>query len=167
MGGSFYMIDLPAGVKRGEISQQRIAYWWSRLKGFDKLFTDSLYLDEHAFYLNCLDPDNEVFETEGGLIAFDHIQEGLKARGHLSFWDHKLSAKKELFKDVLIWMFITHDLFRIEAVIPENARVLRHFLTRRMGFRLEGTLRDDWWKDGQLINRHILSILRSEVSDGR
>lgn len=166
------MIDLPKGVWIPKITRDKLDEWWEKLKDFDKIFTDHNMLDVEAFYWNCLNSNrpgtkNWILETETGLVGFDYVENGLKARAHLSFWDCKLSSKTEMLRGILVWLFLTEDLHRVWAEIPVNARALRRFLVNKLNFKHEGTLRNDWLHKGQLIDRDVFSIIRTEVLDGK
>ena len=153
---------LPEGVWHKTLSKESLLELWDRVKGFDRLFSDSTRGDPTSFWKNLLS-DCIVLETEGGILTLRNIQEHLSGEAHLIFWDCKLSPKTELVRECLVWAFTTFDLQRIGTSIPVYAKALRRFLTDRLGFQIEGRLRNNAFFDGVLIDTLILSILREEI----
>lgn len=156
--------QLPEGVKYAVLTKEKVHYWWSKLKNFDKLFNDDTYYDEINFFNKMFHENTHILEVaDNGIIVFDNVVEGLKAQAHVSFWDFKLSARTQLLRDCLIWAILEFNLHRIEILIPEFSRALRRFVERRLKFQYEGRLRETMWYKGQLVDIIILSILRREV----
>ncbi len=163
-GLSLTLIKLPENVRFCSLSKDKILHLWNKLKHFDKLFTDDTVYDEVSFTANLASKNSVTLEVaDNGIIVYNNIVEGTKARVHVSFWDYKLSARKELLRDCLIWGILQFDLHRIEIVIPEFSRALRRFAEKRMGFKFEGRIRKTMWYKGQLTDMILLSILREEV----
>ncbi len=107
--------------------------------------------------------DTIVLENEGGIIIITKIDPGLKATFHPVFWDHKLSARIEDLKDVLVWVFLYFNLERVETQIAPYAKAAIRFIEKKMGFIYEGTLRSFVRKNDSPMDMKIYSILRGEV----
>ena len=106
-----------------------------------------------------------VLEMEGGIILLTHIMPGIRCEVHVVFWDHKLSARKEVLDELLMWTFLTFDLFRIETFVASYARALMRFIEKKMGFVYEGTMRHRVLHKGMPTDLKVYSILREEVLD--
>lgn len=62
---------------------------------------------------------------------------------------------------VIQYLFDQHDINRVEIRCEtDNAASIQ--VARRLGFQLEGTLRQAAWKDGCFVNLHLFSLLRSQ-----
>jgi hypothetical protein len=155
---------LPNDVKLFQSTPERAKELWEKLRGFDRLFSDATSGDFVAFYRKITDPDAVILETDGGIMMLNNFDKDNNcAQVHASFWDKKLSQRKDLLKNCLVWSFLTCDLYRIGAYIPEYARALRRFLERKLNFSYEGRLRKRLWYKGNLVDVIALSILREEV----
>lgn len=157
---------LPEGVSLLRLTSEKLRELWEKLKDFDRLYTDTTHGDELSFYKKLMAGDMIVFETEGGIMILDHLTEHEFAQVHVSFWDRKLSEKSELIRGTMKWCFETFGLERLEALIPEFSKALSRFLTKRMGFSYEGTLRKRLLYHGEFKDILIYSILREEALNG-
>lgn len=155
---------LPDEVEFVELTQDKVDFYWEKLKPYPHIFSDSTFNPESFSKWMC-SKRSYILETKGGIMVLDNIVEGLRGEVHAEFWDHKLSAKRDIFEKCLIWAFITFDLYRLEARIPEFCRALKRIMEKRLGFTFEGRLRDSYWYKGNLTDVNILSILRREVLD--
>jgi hypothetical protein len=155
--------ELPDGARLCTISKEKINYFWDKLKAFDRLFSDLTQWDEVEFFRKMYSDDTILIETEGGILSLTDKCNGLYARIHASFWDHKLSTKVDMFKQCLIWAFLEYDLYRLEALIPEFSRALARFLTHKLKFQPEGRLRNRMMYNGQLCDMKMFSLLREEM----
>jgi len=157
---------LPEGVSLLRLTEDKLKDLWERLKDFDRLYTDSTHGDEVGFYQKLMSGDMVVFEIEGGIMILDHITHHEFAQVHVSFWDRKLSTKTDLIKATMRWCFETFGFERLEALIPEFSKALSRFLTKRMGFSYEGTLRKRLLYHGEFKDILVYSILREEAMNG-
>lgn len=160
------MIKLPEGLRIGVYSREKLMALWYKLRQYDSLFADDDTRDPEVFANQVLALDTLVLEADNGIIILRKIREGLRGEVHLSFWDHKLSARRQLFQDALVWAFINYDLYRIETFVADYARAVRRFLENRMNFKHEGVMRHRVWHQGRLLDMHVYSILREEVLNG-
>lgn len=158
-------MELPNGVRFVTLSKPKLKDLWLKLMPFDRLFQDKMRGDEEAFVREMLSETCIILETDGGIFILNNIIEGLKAEAHLSFWDRKLSARKDLIKECLVWCFLVYNLRRIEVRSPEYAHHVHKFLVKRLGFTEEGIMRKCMWFKGNLTDMHLFSILVEEVGN--
>lgn len=159
-------IPLPGGVKLLTANPWKLKEIWDRIKGYDSIFGNDYMRSEVTYMGQFLQPDTVVLEMAGGIILLTHIVHGLRCEVHFIFWDHKLSPKRELFNELLIWTFLTFDLYRIETFVASYARSVMRFVEKKMGFTYEGTMRNRIIHRGVPANLKVYSILREEVLDG-
>lgn len=157
------MIPLPEGVRIGSYNQEKLAEVWLKLRGYNARFGEDDMRDPEIFLKQFLAQDAVILEHDLGIMFLQKIRPGLRAEVHVSFWDHKLSAHKDLFQMCLIWAFATFELERIETYIGSHERAVRKFIEKRMGFTHEGTLRSYVKHDGRFIDVEVYSILKGEV----
>jgi hypothetical protein len=157
------MIDLPAGVKLMVFSREKMLELWNNLKPFDSIFTDEDMKNPDVFLNNLLAQDSVTLEMDGGVVIIKRIVPGHKAEFHATFWDKKLSPRKDLLKACLVWCFATFSLERVETWVAGYAKAVRRFLEDRLGFRHEGTLRSYARNRGRLVDIHVYGMLRGEL----
>lgn len=158
-------MDLPQTVKLSSLSEAKINAFWEILRQFPSTFADGTK-DPENFAARLMAKDSLVFEIEGGIVLVEAIRPGLMAEFHATVWDHKLSAKTEALRELLLWLFIQLRLERLETYVASYARPVRRFLVDRLGFTHEGTLRKAFRNNGQLYDLGVYSILREEVFHG-
>lgn len=156
---------LPKGVRLYRLTAERAVTLWDTLKGYDVLWPDSARGDLVGWVQYCMAPTTLFLEGEDGksFYTLSQIKEGLSARVHAVFYDHKLAPRAPLVRELLTWAMFEFDLYRLEAMVPDFSRALRRFLQRDLHFRLEGVMRDTFWWKGSLHDTVMLSILREEV----
>lgn len=157
------MNNLPGDFKLVTFSPEKLDSIWEKIKGFDSIFVDDRMAKKEVYLKQFVKRDTIVLENDGGIIIITKIDPGLKATFHPVFWDHKLSARKEDLKDVLIWTFLYFNLERIETQIAPYAKAAIRFIEKKMGFSYEGTLRSYVRKNNNPMNMKVYSILRGEV----
>lgn len=159
-------MDLPQRVKFATLTSEGIHNLWEVLRQFPTTFADGTK-DPENFANRLLASDSMVFIIDnGGIVLIEGIIPGFKAEFHATFWDRKLSSRKDVLKDLVIWLFIVLQLERLETTVVSYAKAVRRFLTDRLGFTHEGTLRRAFRNNGLLHDLHIYSILREEVFHG-
>lgn len=158
-------MDLPQGINMLVLDRAKIQNLWEIVRKYPSTFADGTK-DPETFAERLLASDSLVFELEGGLVLVEKIVPGLKAQFHATFWDQKLSSRKEILQELLVWVFLTFHLERLETFVVSYARAVRRFLQDKLHFKHEGTLRNTFWNQGQLYSMDIYSILKSEVLNG-
>lgn len=158
-------LPLPDGAWYATFDKKRLEELWETFAPYDNLFADDNMRDPDVFGKQLTDFRTICIEHEGGLLLLQRMLPGLRAEVHFMEWDKKMSTHAELFKECLLWAFLSFDLERIETFIAEYARAVRRFVEERLGFRYEGTMRKRVRHNGELIDMKIYSKLRSEVLD--
>lgn len=159
------MIPLPTGVRLATFDEEVIKDLWLKIKGFDNLFGEEDMKNPDHFLQVFLAADSVTFWVEdGGFVLLKNIKPGQKAEFHACFWDRHLSSRLALLKALMGWIFLEFDLKRLESYVAAYAGAARRFLVEKLGFTLEGTLRQAWLHQGRLIDINVLGILKSEVS---
>lgn len=156
---------LPPEVRLYSLTQDRAVDMWESLKTYDALWPDETRGDVVSWVEFCLKPSTVFIEEVGGraMYILSDIREGLKARIHAVFHDHKLRYRVDTMKRLLAWAMFEFDLYRLEARIPTTSHALRRLLQHDLHFKYEGLMRDDHWFGGHLGSTVVLSILRDEV----
>jgi hypothetical protein len=157
------MDNLPGDFKLVTFSEEKLNYIWDKIKDFDTIFVDDRMSKKEVYLKQFAKHDTIVLENDGGIIIITKIDPGLKATFHPVFWDHKLSARYEDLRDVLVWVFLYFKLERVETQIAPYAKAAIRFIEKKMGFTYEGTLRSYVRRHGNPMDMKVYSILREEV----
>jgi len=108
-----------------------------------------------------------VVEEKGtavGIMYFQLVDN--KADGHLLFFDRKPAEKKELVRFFCKFLFdAMPELNKITASVPVIYHSTRR-LAQKVGFRYEGTLRQDVKIGGKLVDVDLFGLLRHEANYG-
>lgn len=156
-------LPLPDGVWYATFNKKRIEELWDFFKGYDNLFADDNMRDPEIFFKQLIDYRTICLEYEGGLLLLQRLIPALRAEVHFLSWDHKMSAYSDLFKECLLWAFLSFDLERIETFVAKYAKSVQRFVEERLGFKYEGTFRKRVRHQGELIDMKIYSKLREEA----
>ena len=156
-------LTLPEGLHHAAFDQKSLWHLWERIAPFDELFADDKMKDPSVFFKRLLRHDTIVLLFEEGFFYLTNMQIGLRGEAHFCVFDHKLSARMQLFKDALLWAFLEFDLHRIETYVAEYAKAVKRFITKSLGFKSEGVMRKRVFHKGRLLDMEIFSILREEV----
>jgi len=157
------MDNVPGDFKLLTFSTEKLDYIWEKIKDFDSIFVDDRMSKRDVYLKQFVKRDTIVLENKGGIIIITKIDPGLKATFHPVFWDHKLSARYEELKDVLVWVFLYFNLERVDTQIAPYAKGAMRFIEKKMGFTYEGTLRSFVKKNNSPMDMKVYSILRGEV----
>ncbi len=158
------MIELPEGAKIATFTIPKLISLWKKAKVYSSIFTDEM-LDGgvHLFCEMLLNKNTVTVEIKGGLLILQNIIHGLRGEVHFILWDSKLSSKAMLMKELLLWAFLSFELERIETFVASYARAIMRFLERKLGFQMEGVMRNRVRNKGELTDLYVYSILKSEV----
>jgi hypothetical protein len=154
--------DLPEGLKLATFNREKLVNLWEIVRQFPSTFADGSKNPE-IFINRLLAEDSIVFETSGGIILIEKLKPKVSAEFHATFWDHKLSPRTKMLKDLIIWLFMVFELERLETYVASYARAVRRFLVDKLHFVFEGRLRNAFKNQGNLHDLEIYSILKSEV----
>jgi len=97
-----------------------------------------------------------------GLLSASNIIPHHMAEVHCVFWDRSFQGRDGTARDLLKHFFKEFDLKRVSAFIPEMNRPACKF-AKRIGMRLEGTLRRAALYQGQYIDMMAFGMLREEA----
>lgn len=79
--------------------------------------------------------------------------------GNKKYWSKGLAS--EAYQLALEYMFKERNMHRIMAVILENNKASLK-MHQKVGYQIEGLMRNSIYKNGQWQNQYILSILKNE-----
>ncbi|MED5579110.1 MAG: GNAT family protein [Nitrospinota bacterium] len=82
--------------------------------------------------------------------------------GETSLWGENLGTN--ILKEVLKLGFDSMGLRKINSDYLEP-NIASQKIHEQNGFKIEGTLRKDCWREGKWVNRKLLSLLREEYKD--
>ena len=156
------MIPLPEGVEFGSFTKEGLRKIWEELSLFDPLFADKEMKRVEVFLDEFLSEKSIILQNKEGFVLLRNIEEGLKGEVYFSFFDRKLSGKEEVFREMILWFFLTYNLKRIESFLPSYAKAVMRFF-ERVGFKLEGVLRDRIFHKDLLLDSYVYGILLEEV----
>lgn len=115
---------------------------------------------------------NDRTDEQVGLIFINELAFSItrnrytQALFHAIMWDGKAGVRRELGKRFLIWLFDRFGFHRLQAEIPLKFGGAIRTL-QRMGFKMEGTLREARQFDGEWYNVLVLGLLDHEVRNER
>lgn len=123
---------------------------------------------EHVqeFTLHLLHRQDSWFVEAGdlGLFYCTDIVPGLDAQFHMIFWDQRLTAdRREAAKLVLSAAQKLFNLRRITCVVVESNVPLCKTM-RKIGFTIEGIIRQSRIVSGEFQNTHIYGLLKEEMT---
>lgn len=145
---------------------QYLSRLWLKLQEYPTLFSDatrgdirnwiSLIRDESWTWWEVLEKNVLV-----GIMYFQVLDD--KADIHIAFFDRKPAEKKELVKFFCKFLFDgLPQLNKITAAIPAIYYATWR-LAKAVGFRWEGSLREDAVFEGRRVDVHLYGLLRSEA----
>jgi RimJ/RimL family protein N-acetyltransferase len=153
-------------IKELPYDVMHLAALWLKLKEFPTLFSDSTRGDIQN-WISMIRDDSwvwyEVMEKEKlvGIIYFQLVDD--KADIHIAFFDRKPAEKKELVKFFCKFLFDgLPQLHKITAAIP-SIYFATWRLAKAVGFKWEGTLREDAVFEGRRIDVNLYGLLRNEA----
>ena len=160
-------IEMPEGVKYLELTPEKIQTLWASYNGIRGL-CDDYNKDRFDLFLARLQNKNNIWleTTDGkGVLYLTEVIPNLSASAHFIFWDQKLRGRESFILDVLHWVMHAVNLQKINAFIPQYARVAIHF-AKKLGFQYEGMLRRASYSNNKVFNMVILGMIKEEVDDG-
>ncbi|WP_442598504.1 GNAT family N-acetyltransferase [Neobacillus sp. D3-1R] len=117
--------------------------------------------DSRIDLLICLQENDQVI---GDLAIVDIEHRERKGSFRIAITDEQYTSKgygTEALRLIIDYMFNTLNLRRISInVYAFNARAIAAY--EKLGFKLEGTLRDDLFFDGQYHDNHLLGLMKDE-----
>ena len=164
-------------LKLCELTVEKLAFFWEKLKDFDVLFNDFVRGDFPAFLEHFVlqvngepVPAGLIWEVDDvGLFLLNEIIPGVSGMGHFVFWDRRFTGRENLCRQMARYALETYDLQKISVAVP----VYAYFTLRAMeliGFVREGRLRREALYKGKWFDVNRYSILRDEdflIHEGR
>lgn len=157
-------------VKELELTNEKLNWLWQRFLEFPQAWDDYMAGNFQAF-CGVLGQRNSVFieiyaDYAGmrpvGLLSASNILPHHMAEVHCVFWDRSFQGRDGVARDLLKKFFKEFDLKRVSAFIPEMNRPACKF-AKRIGMRLEGTLRRAALYQGQYIDMMAFGMVREEA----
>lgn len=97
-----------------------------------------------------------------GLTSIDRVNQTAEFSLYIAPEYHRLGYGKEALKELLRVGFNNHNLNRIWGETFDGNPALKMF--KAIGMRVEGTLRQSYFRDGHFIDSVIVSMLRGEFN---
>lgn len=147
------------------LTPEKLQWLWERMQEFPQAFDDFSKGSFDDFYKGFLVRSN-IFIDIGpglGLGAGFGVRPGLDAVLHLVMFDKKLRGREWLFLDILGYFF-DHLKLRRMTIIASDDNKTAIKLANRLGFKLEGTMRQSLLVDGKYIDQLIYGMLREELN---
>lgn len=160
-------------VKLAELTMERMEHYYEKLSPFKTLFNDFIKNDLEAFIKaiitinrdGTITPRGLIWEVDDvGLICFSDIHPGHSATFHPTFWDRRIRGREQLMKDMIKYVMILYELRRVSSIVPVYNKPTMA-AAERVGFSLEGRLREFAPYEGQWFDANLYSILRKELSE--
>lgn len=152
-----------------KLSPGKLEWLWEKVKAFPQVFDDYSKDDFNDFAGKFLVRSN-VFVDIGpglGLAAGFGVRVGLDAVVHLVMFDRRLRGREWLFKEIMGYFFRVLKLRRMTMIVPAGVKTRTTVrLAERIGFKLEGTMRQAMLIDGKYMDNVVYGILREELTDG-
>jgi RimJ/RimL family protein N-acetyltransferase len=159
--------DLPVFVgwlNDPDVSRNISIYYVQSLEQEEKWFQDSLThpVEEQALAIEIQDQDNWKLAGDVGFLNFDQHERSAELGifiGDKTAWDKGFGT--ETMQLMVDYGFATLNLNRIYLRVYEtNPRGMRCY--EKVGFQLEGRMRQAHYLDGKYIDVLLMSILKSE-----
>lgn len=140
-----------------------MVYAWEQLQQFPIVFDDYNRGNIKSFYDKLLDPRNIILDIGPGkgIAAGFMVRPKLDMVLHLVMYDRRIKGREATYREMIRYFFDNLELRRMSAIIPEDARVSVK-LVKRLGFSLEGTIRQGILRDGKYLDAYMYGILKEE-----
>ncbi|MBS4172171.1 GNAT family protein [Bacillus sp. FJAT-49736] len=124
---------------------------------FNKWSTDDSRMD----LMICLQENDQVI---GDLAILDIEHQGRKGSFRIAITDEEYTSKgygTEALRLIIEYMFNTLNLRRISInVYAYNQRAIATY--EKLGFKMEGTLREDLYFDGKYYDNYLMGLMKNE-----
>lgn len=161
-------MEMPKGVHLMQLTPQKVTELWDKLHVIDGLFDDYTRGNYQIFVQRLQSPDSVYLERDdgNGILYLSGVVPGLRAYGHVVYWDKRLRKREDFTLSCLQWLMSMLSLRKVNVWLPSYAKAAVAF-TKRMGFKHEGTLRNWSYSNGQLFDIEAFGITSEEVFNER
>ena len=147
---------------------QDLEQLWERYNSYPLLFSDVALGDKMYLFGILLAPTTLVLSIEVdnkpiGIGYADNIRVKSAANVHYFFWDRKTSGRQRVILTALDWVMRQMDLHRVNVIVPIFAYSALHRIYK-MGFALEGRLKENLLSRGKWIDTLVFGVLRQELN---
>ena len=156
------MLPLPKGWEVLVWEQKKLRDLWEKLQK-DPWFFEDLGGNQQVMMGQFMDLTTIPLVGKEGFILFTGILPGKKATMKFKFWDGTVKGKEELLKELILWLFLTFKIERLEYYTLPFKRGEIRILETKLGFTYEGTLRKVFRKKDKRFNLKLFSILKDEL----
>jgi len=161
-------MEMAKGVHLMQLTPQKVTELWDKLHVIDGLFDDYTRGNYQMFVQRLQAPDSVYLERDdnNGILYLTGVVPGLRAYGHVVYWDKRLRKREDSTLSCLQWLMSMLSLRKVNVWLPSYAKAAMGF-TKRMGFKHEGTLRNWSYSNGQLFDIEAFGITSEEVFNER
>jgi len=149
------------------LTNEKIESLWAEFSQFWQVFDDVLPKTLDVFRQTLMSPWNAFYEfVENGqvvgLASGMGIRPGVDAVIHIAMFDRRLRGRELVFLMCLGDFMVQYKLRRVTAFLADDNPMAQK-LARRLGFVLEGTMRDGMKRRGQFWNTQMYGMLIEEL----
>jgi hypothetical protein len=142
---------------------EKIETLWSKVQNIPYIFDDFTRGRKDLFVELFLKRDTVAYEIgEHGLLYFTEVNPPINACVHIVFWDRKFKDRVEPVRNIIKTLITDYDIHRVSALIPTFNRAAILF-GKRVGFKVEGVLREVTFSLGKWHDAAILGALRRDL----
>lgn len=164
-------------VKQIALSRENLQKIWLKSKKFPMLFDTEVLGDFEKFCSIFLELGEDGKPAARGLIyVIDdflgifyltniefYAEENMNdADCHFTFFDGRIHGRDVLARAMVNYVFEKYAPHRLSAKLPIFVKAATKDFIKRIGFKLEGTLKSKCWRDNQHHDVLQLAILHSE-----
>jgi hypothetical protein len=158
-GTQVYTVDL------AETTVHNIRALWEVCQKYKVVLPDHMRNNPQMFVNAVMSPQTVMLSIgDVGIAYATDIIPGDSALGHYLFWDKGLRNRSKLVLKCMRWMMETFDLARVSIILPRHASAALHHVYK-MGFRIEGMMREGMAIGGKRDDCFVFGVLRKELDD--
>lgn len=146
------------------MTQEKLDQLWQKAQEFPSKFDDITCGSYDYFMRSLSDPNSLFFEIEDalGLVCISNVVVGRSGLFRFVFFDRKIRGREATLNEVMHEAFRIGNLHRLNAAVSIDRELVYNAL-RRLGFQVEGRLRQEGLVDGKRVDVFIMGILRIEL----
>lgn len=149
------------------LTNEKMESLWSEFSKFWQVFDDVMPRTFEVFKQTLLNPYNAFYEfVEGeqvvGIASAMGIRPPVDAVIHIAMFDRRLRGRELVMLMCLGDFMVKYRLRRVTAFLA-NDNPMAQKLARRLGFKLEGVMRDGMKRRGQFWDTQMYGLLIEEL----